>query len=127
MPKDDYTLNIQPDRQPILVIDDEQPILNLLSKSLTRDGYTVETVENGEKGIIKIDSNNYSLIFTDLKMPGLSGEQVLQYLRLIKKNSTPVVGMSGTPWLLDQSSFDAVLTKPFSMKELLDVAHQFVK
>lgn len=111
----------------ILVIDDEQPILNLLAKSLTKNGYTVDSAENGEKGIEKIESNNYSLIFTDLKMPGLSGEQVLQYLRSIQKNLTPIVGMSGTPWLLEQSDFDAVLAKPFSMKELLTITEKLVK
>jgi DNA-binding response OmpR family regulator len=111
----------------ILVIDDEQPILNLLAKSLTKNGYTVDSAENGEKGIEKIESNDYSLIFTDMKMPGLSGEQVLQYLRIIQKNLTPVVGMSGTPWLLEQCDFDAVLAKPFSMKELLKITKQFVE
>ena len=110
----------------ILIIDDEQSILTLLSKSLTKNGYTVDTVENGEKGIEKIESNNYSLIFTDIKMPGLSGEQVLQYLKYIQKSVTPVVGMSGTPWLLEQSEFDAILAKPFSMKELLKVTDQFI-
>ncbi|MCK5541196.1 MAG: response regulator [Desulfobacterales bacterium] len=113
--------------KPILVIDDEQSILNLLAKSLTKNGYTVDSAENGEKGIEKIESNNYSLIFTDLKMPGLSGKQVLQHLRSIQKNSTPIVGMSGTPWLLEQSDFDAVLAKPFSMKELLTITKKFVE
>ena len=112
---------------PILVIDDEQTILNLLAQSLTRNGYTVDTVESGEKGIEKIEANNYSLIFTDMKMPGLSGEQVLQYLKIIQKNLTPIVGMSGTPWLLDKCDFDAVLPKPFSMKELLKITNQFVE
>ncbi|MCK5313379.1 MAG: response regulator [Desulfobacteraceae bacterium] len=120
-------LNSRTNSNPILVIDDEQPILNLLAKSLTRNGYTVDTVESGEKGIEKIEANNYSLIFTDMKMPGLSGEQVLQYLKYIQKNVTPVVGMSGTPWLLEQCDFDAVLPKPFSMKELLKITHQFVE
>ena len=116
-----------PGIDPILIIDDELSILNLLSKSLTRNGYTVDTVENGEKGIKKIKANNYSLIFTDIKMPGLSGTQVLQHLRHVQNNLTPVVGMSGTPWLLDQSDFDAVLAKPFSLKELLKVTRQFIE
>ncbi len=116
-----------PKMNPILVIDDEQPILNLLSRSLARNGYTVDAAESGEKGIEKIDNNHYSLIFTDLKMPGLSGEAVLQHLRKFQENRTPIVGMSGTPWLLDEKDFDAVLEKPFSIQELLSVAHQFIE
>jgi len=119
-------LNTEVNSDPILVIDDEQHILTLLAKSLTKNGYTVETVESGEKGIEKTKNNSYSLIFTDMKMPGLSGEQVLQYLKYIQNNLTPVVGMSGTPWLLENCNFDAVLSKPFSMKELLSVTHQFI-
>ena len=112
---------------PILVIDDEQPILGLLSRGLTKKGYTVDTVKTGEQGLQKTEINQYSLIFTDMKMPGLSGEQVLQYLKYIQKSVTPVVGMSGTPWLLDDCEFDAVLPKPFSIKELLKVTKQFVE
>ena len=119
-------MSTAPNLKLILIIDDEPLILNLLSKSLTINGYTVDTAENGEKGIKKIESNNYSLILTDMKMPGLSGEQVLQYSKNIRKNVTPVVGMSGTPWLLDQSDFDSVLAKPFSMKDLLKVTRQFI-
>ncbi len=111
----------------ILIIDDEQPILNLLSKSLTKNGYTVDSANNGEKGIEKIESNNYNLIFTDMKMPGLSGEQVLQYLKYIQKNLTPIVGMSGTPWLLEKCDFDAILAKPFSITELLTITSKFIE
>ena len=124
--EDDSILNTTLDYHPILIIDDELPILNLLSKILTRNGYTVDTAESGEKGIKKIESNNYSLILTDMKMPGMSGGQVLQFSKKIRKNLTPVVGMSGTPWLLDKIDFDYVLAKPFSMKDLLKVTHQFI-
>ncbi len=112
---------------PILIIDDEASILELLSTSLTKNGYAVDIAENGEEGIEKIESRDYSLIFTDIKMPGLSGEQVLQYLKYVLKNVTPVVGMSGTPWRLDHCEFDAVLAKPFSMKDFLKLARQFTK
>ncbi len=115
------------DSKSILVIDDEQPILNLLAKSLTKNGYAVDSAENGEMGIEKIESNDYNLIFTDMRMPGLSGEEVLKHLRSMRKNLTPVVGMSGTPWLLEQIDFDAVLAKPFSMEELLNITKKLVK
>ncbi len=120
-------MNTAPDLNPILIIDDEVPILDLLSKSLTRNGYDVDAVENGEKGIEKIESNDYSLIFTDIKMPGLSGEQVLQYSKNIQNSPTPIVGMSGTAWLLEQNDFDAILPKPFSMKKLLKVVRKFIQ
>ncbi|MCP4717914.1 MAG: response regulator [Desulfobacteraceae bacterium] len=110
----------------ILVIDDELPVLNMLKLILTRNGFMVDTAENGEEGIKKIESKNYALILTDIKMPGISGDQVLDYLRNKIKRLTPVIGMSGTPWLLDQSDYDAVLPKPCSMKETLVLINQLI-
>jgi len=110
----------------ILVIDDEPPVLNVLESFLTRNGFMVDTAGNGEEGIKKIESKNYALILTDIKMPGISGDQVHDYLRNKIKKSTPIIGMSGTPWLLDQSNFDAVLPKPFSIKEILTVINQLI-
>ncbi|MBU0464910.1 MAG: response regulator [Proteobacteria bacterium] len=116
-----------PTANPILVIDDEASILMLLERILSRNGYAVDTAANGEEGIRKIENNEYSLILTDIEMSGISGDQVLDYLRNTIKKSTPVVGMSGTPWLLDQSDFDAVLPKPYHMKELLDLVSQLTE
>ncbi len=105
--------------KPILVIDDETAILKLLDICLSRKGYVVDTAASGEEGIQKIETREYSLILTDIIMPGISGEQVLEHLRHKTHQSTPIVGMSGTPWLLDGQGFDAVLAKPYPLKELL--------
>jgi len=115
-------LNFYTDSPPansILVIDDELPILNMLKSTLTRNGYAVDTAQSGEEGLKKNRSNYYNLILTDIQMPGISGIQVLKHLKN-DKNSTRVIGMSGTPWLLDQNNFDAVLSKPCSLNELKD-------
>ncbi len=111
----------------ILVIDDEVPILNMLKLKLTRIGFLVDTAESGEEGIKKIDSNKYALVLTDIKMPGVSGNQILHYIKDEKKSLIPVVGMSGTPWLLDQNNFDAILSKPCSLKETEEVLCRLIK
>jgi len=111
----------------VLIIDDETAILKMVSKVLSRKGYCVEIAENGEEGINKIESNDYNLILTDIKMPGISGEQVADTLKNIKDRRTPIVGMSGTPWLLDEDIFDAVISKPCASDELLKVINQIVK
>ena len=110
----------------ILVIDDEIAILKMLKLKLTRLGFLVHTAESGEEGIKKIDSNKYALILTDIKMSGISGDQILHYLKNEKKNSIPVVEMSGTPWLLDQNNFDAILAKPCSLKETVEIINQLI-
>ena len=111
----------------ILVIDDEAAILNMMKLKLTRMGFVVDTAGSGEEGLKKINSNRYSLILTDIKMPGISGDRILHYLKEEKKSSIPVVGMSGTPWLLDQNDFDAVLSKPCSLKETTEVICRLIQ
>ncbi len=116
-----------PIAKPILVIDDEVPILKLMTRSLSKHGYVVDTASNGEDGIQKIEENDYSLILTDIKMPGISGNQLCDHVRNTTEKTTPIVGMSGTPWLLNQSGFDAVLQKPSSLKDTLDLIKRFAE
>ncbi len=53
-------------------------------------------------------------------MPALDGHGVVQHIRNSKRRATPVIGISGTPWFLKDSDFDAVLSKPTSIKKLID-------
>jgi len=111
----------------ILVIDDEKALLEMLRQMLTRIGFVVETAENAEEGIKKIHNTPYDLILTDIKMPGMSGNDLFEYVKTTLDRPIPVIAMSGTPWLAEESSFDAVLAKPFCKKELQNVVNQFVQ
>lgn len=110
--------------KPILIIDNETALLTLLEKFLSKNGYCVDTAENGQMGIRKMEHTDYSLVLTDIKMPDMSGDRIFDHMRNKIKKTTPVVAMSGTPELLVQSDFNAVLTKPYPMKELLNVIRQ---
>lgn len=110
----------------ILVIDDESILLELLRRVLTRAGFAVDAVESAELGIKKIHNIPYDLILTDIKMPGMSGNEFFDYIKNNVDQSLPVIAMSGTPWLFENSSFDAVLSKPFSKEDLLRVVSQLV-
>jgi two-component system, NtrC family, sensor kinase len=65
----------------ILVIDDEEPILQLLREGLTRNGYSVDTVSDGEMALRQLRENHYDVTFCDWKMPGLNGRQIYERLR----------------------------------------------
>ena len=111
---------------PILIIDDEPSVRKVLKLNLSRKGYNVDTAAGGEEGLLKMESGSYCLVLTDMKMPGISGEQVLEQIRNTDQKKIPVIGMSGTPWLLESIGFDAVLAKPYLMKDLLNLIHRFV-
>jgi CheY-like chemotaxis protein len=110
----------------ILIIDDEPQILKLLSRVLSKVSKNIDTANNGREGIEKIDSYDYNLILTDIKMPDISGEEVCHYLKVTNKKQTPIIGMSGTPWLLDHTIFNAVLEKPCSKDELLETVDKLL-
>ncbi len=114
-------------RPKVLIIDDEKMILEMLSQRLRRSGFFVDVAENAEDGISKIITNSYDLVITDIRMPGMSGDNVLKYVKNHAERPIPIIAMSGTPWLFENSSFDAVIVKPFSKEELLKVMSQFVR
>lgn len=104
----------------ILVIDDEKGILQVMHEALTIYGHTVETADDGQEGIRKFDDGCFDIVITDIRMPVIDGNGVVAHIRKSEKQFIPVIGISGTPWLLEADSFDMVLPKPFPIKQLIE-------
>jgi DNA-binding NtrC family response regulator len=79
---------------PILFVDDDQQILEIVSTYLSRFGYKVDTVNNGMVAIDRIQEKDYAVVFTDLIMPEISG---LDLLKAVKKSnpSTEIIIVTG--------------------------------
>jgi two-component system, OmpR family, response regulator VicR len=104
----------------ILVIEDEKGILGLIEAALTRFGHRVETAADGKEGIRKFDRGSFDMVITDYVMPEVDGEGVRDHIRRSPRRRMPIIGMSGTPWLLQGADFDLVLAKPFTLSKLVD-------
>ena len=89
----------------ILVVDDEQSMAQFLGIVLRKEGYHVVTANNGRDALDKVKAENFDVVITDIKMPGMDGIQLLQG---VKKHdpSLPVVIM--TAYASQQSAIDAV-------------------
>jgi len=111
----------------VLIIDDEQAILQVFDYALTRSGYDVETAGDGREGLQKFLNGRFDLVVTDVLLQGMDGRDVLKQIRSSKKHRTPVIGISGTPWLLDNAGFDQVLEKPFSIHHLVESIQGLIK
>ena len=78
----------------ILIIDDERSIRNSLKEILVDEGYDVDVAENGAQGCAMVDTEKYSVIFCDIKMPEMDGMEVLDRLTQMGVDSA-VVMISG--------------------------------
>ena len=78
----------------ILFVDDDRTILNLVEEYLTNEGYNLTCIDSGLGAIELMKHSNFQLVFTDLKMPGLSG---IELLRRIKEGrpETEVILITG--------------------------------
>ena len=78
----------------ILVIDDDAIIGRSFDRVLTKQGYEVNSVLSGEDGLKSLEDNDYDMVFTDIKMPGMDGLTVAEKIKN-KCPWTPVVVITG--------------------------------
>ncbi|MEA1966809.1 MAG: response regulator [Thermodesulfobacteriota bacterium] len=109
----------------ILVIDDEKPTLSMFKLFLSAYGYNVFTAENGEDGIAVFNDKKPEIVFTDLKMPGMDGLEVLQKIKESEIKSQVIVitghgDMDKAILALDLDAADFI-NKPVE-REALDAA-----
>jgi two-component system, NtrC family, response regulator AtoC len=107
----------------ILVADDEASLRLLLSKELSRAGYTVDVVTNGAEAMQKIAAEYYHIVLLDIVMPKKDGIDVLRYVRA-ENIPTEVVILTGNATIesaiecMKLGAYDYV-RKPYSLNELL--------
>lgn len=111
----------------VLVVDDERSILELFDYALRINGFQVETASDGNEGLRKFSEGRFDLVITDILLNGTDGRELLQRIRTSDKPRTPVIGVSGTPWLLENNDFDKVLEKPFSIQRLIESVQGLIK
>ena len=106
----------------ILVIDDELIILESCNRILSEDGYNVQAAQTGTEGLQKLRKEKFDIVLTDLKMPDISGMEVLK--RIMRSHPDIVVVMI-TGYSTVQTAVEAMklgaydyIPKPFTPEEL---------
>ncbi|MFN7973038.1 MAG: sigma-54 dependent transcriptional regulator [Acidobacteriota bacterium] len=117
-------------RSRILVIDDEEVVRQSCARILGEEGHVVEDAQNGTEGLEKTGLSRYDLVLLDLKMPGLSGMEVLGELRRSHPD-TGVIIVTGFGTIetavaaIKLGAFD-YLCKPFTPEELTAVVNRLL-
>ncbi len=108
----------------ILCVDDEPVILDSFRKILVLDGYSVDTVENGKEALGLIQSHHYDFVFTDLKMPEMSGVDVTKSVKSMRPDIDVIIitGYATVETAVECMKFGAMdyVQKPFTEDELLE-------
>jgi len=115
----------------ILVVDDDDNLRWVLKTQLEDMGYAVSTAENGEDAFVAIEKDPPALVLTDLKMPGLSGMELVDRIR---SEYPEVPSVIITAFGTIQSAVQAMragaydyLTKPIDFEELALVVHRVLE
>jgi DNA-binding NtrC family response regulator len=108
-------------KQAILIVDDEEIIREFLSEVL--EDYDITVACDGDEAISTLKQKHFDLVITDLRMPKVSGEEVVRVARELSAD-TKVIVISGysSLYTVSQSVSHgacAFLSKPFSINELL--------
>ena len=111
-------------RPRVLVVDDEEAVRQIVAKTLAAD-YDVETATDGPTALNMLQSGDYDLLITDLKMPGMDGLTVIREARS-QISDLPIVIL--TAFSTEASAIEAInlgvsgyLLKPFRVPRILAV------
>jgi DNA-binding response OmpR family regulator len=107
----------------ILLVEDSKRLRETVAKVMRRSGYKVDESSDGEEGLWKARENVYDAIILDIMLPGRDGLEVLEALRLEKRN-VPVLMLTARDAIEDRvqglrQGADDYLCKPFALEELL--------
>src|SRR5678809_552380 len=106
----------------VLVIDDDVGLCELVGEYLEPEGYAVEAIHNGERGVDRALSNEHDLVVLDVMLPGTNGFDVLRRIRA--RSRIPVLMLTARGDDVDrivglELGADDYLSKPFNPRELV--------
>jgi len=108
----------------VLVIEDEDFISSMISRSLKEEGYQVIVTSDLKSSLIVLDSGAIDLVISDVMLPFTGGLDIVDYIRDHEElEETPIILVTGMDKdVLETSSLraNAIMSKPFDMIELID-------
>ncbi len=112
----------------ILLVDDERPILEIMSRILQKQGFTVATAETGRTAIQKIKNDTFDTVLVDLKLQDVNGIDLLRMITAVNPDIKKIV-LTGevltdekSKSILDEA--DGLLMKPCTAQELVEALKQ---
>lgn len=114
----------------LLLVDDNSVLLEQMSKYLRRHGHEVITALDGEEALEALEKEAFRVCITDLKMPGLTGQELLKLIRERYPQTSVVImtaygTVKGALEALKEGAFDFI-HKPFQMEQIMEVLQRIL-
>ncbi len=115
----------------ILAVDDSQANIQLLEMQLTELGHTVTVARSGTEALAQVEKSEFDLVFMDIQMPDLSGDETTRQIRTFNQK-LPIVGLTAHATVQEREAYNAagiddVLIKPVRMENLKSLIHRLGK
>ncbi len=115
-------------RGSVLVVEDDPIVRQFLEIALKETDCAITSVSDGKRALNALEKQQYDLVFTDLKLPQVSGLQVLEFVKKVNPSTDVVIGtgygsIENAVEAMQKGAFN-YLTKPYSMKEIHSVIRQ---
>lgn len=107
----------------ILVVEDEKTLNTMITKTLTNEGYSVDSCFNGEDALHFLRMGEFDAVIMDIMMPKMNGIDAVKSMR-VQNNNTPVIFLTAKDSISDKvfgldSGAQDYIVKPFAFEELL--------
>lgn len=113
----------------VLIVDDDEMITNLLRKVIEPEA-EVQVAVNGTDANERLSEHEYDLVFLDLRMPGGSGQIVIDHLREVDADARPKVivlsAVANENTRLDESVVTAIIRKPFDTTNIAAIVRRYL-
>ena len=115
----------------VLVVDDDAGIRKTLSKILEKEGYLVETVENGQQAIKASNERFFNVALIDIRLPDMEGTKLLERLKepepkMVKIIITGYASLQNAVEAVNKGA-DGYVLKPFDATELLEIIEKHLE
>jgi CheY-like chemotaxis protein len=115
-------------KQPILIVDDDETIVQAIADILRDEGYVVNTASNGQEALGWVKQQPPQMIFLDMKMPTMDGWAFAATYRAQTVAPAPLIVMTAARDATQQAAeiqAQALLAKPFTIEQLLRLVQRF--
>ena len=111
----------------VLLVDDDDALCSLLAQNLREQSYYPTVAQDGREALDKLSKQEFDLVITDIRMPGITGVTLLKSLRAEKNLQIPVIALTGfAEEAADEKyRFNAIISKPIRGSEFIEKLRDF--